>query len=83
MDDQRQAEVFARRKELAELVGVPVPNVAQPLSLGSAILIATDISNYHNEVSVRFGENETLSLADCEALKSRFNDELLLDDAAD
>ena len=41
----------------------------------------TDMTD-HVSIHVDFGEGETLSYDDCVAMKQRYKDELLLDDAA-
>jgi hypothetical protein len=84
MDEARQHAIFRRRREPAQLSGVGVGHISephQPLSLGAAILMLTDRTDPAG-ASVVFGKGETLSYDDCVALKRRYKDELLLDDAA-
>jgi hypothetical protein len=83
MDEAREHAIFRRRREPAALSGVAVGHISQqhqPLSLGAAILMLTDMTD-HAGASVNFGKGETLSYHDCMALKRRYKDELLLDDA--
>jgi hypothetical protein len=81
MNAERQAEIFARRKEPAIVCGTASPSTETPISLGMAILLVSDPSEAGS--SVRFGVDEFLTAIECEDLKRRYKDELLLDDAAE
>jgi len=78
MNRERQAEIFARRKEPAEILGL---SSDRPISLGAAILLVSDPSEIWT--GVRFGNGETLSASECRELRQRYKDELMLDDAAE
>src|SRR5690349_16133943 len=84
MDEDRQHAIFRRRREAARIVGASTGEATehhQPISLGAAILMLADMTGPPG-ASVAFGADETLSHDDCVALKHRYKDELLLDDAA-
>jgi hypothetical protein len=86
MDDLRQHEIFRHRRDAAKIAGLgPLGGghiePHQPIPLGAAILLLADLEEPAG-ASVVFGDGETLSHADCVALKRRYKDELLLDDVA-
>jgi hypothetical protein len=84
MDEGLQHAIFRRRREPAKLVGAALGHISEqhrPVSLGAAILLLADMTDYAG-ATVAFGQDETLSHDDCVALKRRYKDDLLLDDAA-
>jgi hypothetical protein len=84
MDEGLQHAIFRRRRDPAKIVGAAIGHISerhQPVSLGAAILLLADMTD-SADAHIDLGDGETLSHDDCVALKRRYKDELLLDDAA-